>query len=593
MCNNYPNCNCSSCSQCQSCTQVTPTCNCTTTCTCTTEQFTEECPCGLQSTNCLIYTGDNLEDCNGDDYLFRGTNFNDFLSQLWDTVKCATTPSTNTVTYDGANIRNCDDTATIVATGSSLTVALNNIWNTIKCWYTDLEELISDKQPVWQGSATITVGASQTAPFNNINTALAELSKYHFDDSNITLRLENGTYILNSQYEFDALLLDKNVIYVESLSGVKDNVILKGSAGEGVHSFSAGFISFSNLTLASENNAPIIGLYATGAHAALTNVKITNNSSSSTLFVAAQGASLQLNNCTFVDSNTVNNSPVFYAERQGNITISGGTYTVNRYFFISRDSSLYLSGSYVLYTNPSDISLFVLSGNSTGTIINTPIRNAIPSGPPSTAFLLEQSTLYVQNFYNVATNCIAGFQTAFNLTANSNVNIVNENNNSEYINKYFCVTTISDFSMSNGKVMSFDYTTPTISVYNVSSKVRLSQVSMEAHRVINSWNNGDSTFDNCTFIFNTTYALANPSAQRIYIWEDNGNTSTFTGCTFDLNNLSLGIRTSVNGTQFWIDSGTFLNTGASPALNSNFNSIIYAPLVTAIPKVADASSYTF
>ena len=589
MCNNYPNCNCSSCSPCQSCTQVTPTCNCTTTCTCTTEQFTEECPCGLQSTNCLIYTGDNLQDCAGDDYLLRGTNFNDFLSQLWDTVKCAATPSTNTVTYDGANIRNCDNTATVVATGSSLTVALNNIWNAVKCFYNDIRL----RQAVWQGSATITVGPSQPAPFNNINTALAELSQYHFDDSNIILRLENGTYILNSQYEFDALLLDKNVLYVESLSGVKDNVILKGSAGEGVHSFSAGFISFSNLTLASENNAPIIGLYATGAHAALTNVKITNNSSSSTLFVAAQGASLQLNNCIFVDSNTVNNSPVFYAERQGNITISGGTYTVNRYFFISRDSSLYLSGSYVLYTNPSDISLFVLSGNSTGTIINTPIRNAIPSGPPSTAFLLEQSTLYVQNFYNVATNCIAGFQTAFNLTANSNVNIVNENNNSEYINKYFCVTTISDFSMSNGKVMSFDYTTPTLGVYNVSSKVRLSGVSIESNRVINSWNNGDSTFENCTFIFNTTYALANPSSQRIYIWEDNGNTSTFTGCTFDLNNLSLGIRTSVNGAQFWVDSGTFLNTGASPALISSFNSIIYAPLVTAIPKVADASSYTF
>jgi hypothetical protein len=388
-------------------------------------------------------------------------------------------------------------------------------------------------------------------------------------------------------------LLDKNVLYVESLSGVKDNVILKGSAGEGVHGFSAGFISFSNLTLASENNVPIIGLYATGAHAALTNVKITNNSSSSTLFVAAQGASLQLNNCIFVDSNTVNNSPVFYAERQGNITISGGSYTVNRYFFIGRDSSLYLAESSVDFTNPSALALFVLTGNSTGTIINTPIRNGNSGGPQSTAFLVEQSTLYVQNLYNVSTNCIEGFQTAFNLTANSNVNIVNQNNNSEYINKYFCITGASNFKMTGGKVTSYNYNTPSLGVYNVSSKVTLYQVSIEANRVIESWNNGVGNFENCTFIFNTTYALANPSSQRIYIWEDNGNTSTFAGCTFDLNNVSTGIRTSVNGTQFWIDSGTFLNTGASPALNSNFNSVIYAPLVTAIPKVVDASSYTF
>jgi hypothetical protein len=224
MCNNYPNCNCSSCSPCQSCTQVTPTCNCTTTCTCTTEQFTEECPCGLQSTNCLIYTGDNLKDCADNDYIFRGTNFNTFLSQLWDTVKCAATPTTNTVEYDGANIRNCDNTATIVATGSSLTVALNNIWNAVKCWYTDLEELISDKQPVWKLSNTILVGPSQPAPFNTLPTALDEIAKYHFATEQVIISLQTGTYNLSS----DLLITNKfqyNLIFT-SQSGNKNDVTI-------------------------------------------------------------------------------------------------------------------------------------------------------------------------------------------------------------------------------------------------------------------------------------------------------------------------------------------------------------------------------
>jgi hypothetical protein len=593
MCNNYPNCNCPSCTQCQDCTQVTPTCNCTTTCTCSSEQFTEECPSGLQSTNCLIYTGDNLQNCAGDDYLFRGTNFNDFLSQLWDTVKCAATPSTTTVEYDGANIRNCDNTAIVVATGSSLTTALNNIWNAVKCWYTDLEELISERQPVWQGSATITIGVSQPAPFNNINTAIVELSKYHFNDSDIILKLETGTYTVSSEFQFGKLLLDKNVLYVESLSGVKEDVTIKGSITQGVDAFSAGYISFSNLTLASENNAPIIGLYAAGAHVYLTNVKITNNSSSSTLFNISQGASLQMNSCTFVDSNTANTSPFIYAERQGNVTISGGAYTVNRYFFVGRNASLYVTGSSVDFTNPSALALFVLSANSTGNIINTPIRNGNSGGPQSTAFLVEQSTLYVQNIYNVVTNCIENFQTAFNVTANSTLNIYNENNNSRYVNKYFCVTQTSEFNMYRGQVTSFNYSTPTLGVYNVSSKVRLSQVSMEANRVINSWNNADSTFDSCTFIFNTTYALANPTQSRIYIWEDNGNTSTFYNCTLDLNNLSEGIRSSINGTQFWTDSSNFINVPGNARLIADFNSIIYAPLVTGITKFASTNSLIY
>jgi hypothetical protein len=199
MCGNYPNCNCPSCTQCQDCTQVTPTCNCTTTCTCSTEQFTEECPNGLQSTDCLIYTGDNLKDCQNNDYLFRGTNFNTFLSQLWETVKCAATATTDTIDYTGAAIKTCDNNTTIVPTNTPVTTALNNIWNHIKCWYTTLDSKINDRQPVWKQGYPIAVDPTLFAPFNNINTAITEITKYHHDVTGpVRIRLSDGSHTLNT-----------------------------------------------------------------------------------------------------------------------------------------------------------------------------------------------------------------------------------------------------------------------------------------------------------------------------------------------------------------------------------------------------------
>jgi hypothetical protein len=199
MCNNYPNCNCPSCTQCQDCTQVTPTCNCTTTCTCSTEQFTEECPNGLQSTDCLIYTGDNLKNCQNNDFLLRGTNFNTFLSQLWETVKCAATATTDTIDYTGAAIKTCDNNTTIVPTNTPVTTALNNIWNHIKCWNSSLTTLINDRQPVWKQGYPIAVDPTFFPPFNNINTAITEITKYHHDVTGpVRIRLSDGSHTLNT-----------------------------------------------------------------------------------------------------------------------------------------------------------------------------------------------------------------------------------------------------------------------------------------------------------------------------------------------------------------------------------------------------------
>jgi hypothetical protein len=424
MCNNNPNCNCPQCNNCQDCTQVTPTCNCTTTCTCTTEQFTEECPCGLQSTNCLIYTGDNLQDCDGNDYLFRGTNFNTFLSQLWDTVRCAATPTTNTINYTGANIRNCDNTATVVATGSSLTVALNNIWNAVKCWYTDLSLLISQKQPVWQLSNTILVGPSQPAPFNTLPTALDEIAKYHFAKNDVIISLETGTYNLTGN-----LLITNKFQYnlvITSQSGNKTDVLLNTQgfyievSNQGVATFSnlsitslpdtGGAIRVNNLAIANINNCNIFipnqntnvrKYYISVSEKAelfVSNTVFTTNTSEKTKikapFYISTFASLRADDCVFgslgqgfssISVNDVGSSSYF-----SNIKFNS---IYNNVFNVANNASLYVSGNnnFDAGNNPTgyentvdyneDGAVFAASTNSDIAVANLRVKNISSYAP--------------------------------------------------------------------------------------------------------------------------------------------------------------------------------------------------------------------
>lgn len=644
MCNNYPNCNCPSCTQCQDCTQVTPTCNCTTTCTCSTEQFTEKCPSGLQSTNCLIYTGDNLQDCAGDDYIFRGTNFNTFLSQLWETVKCAATPSTDTIDYTGANILDCNGDI-LVPTNTPVTEALNSIWEEVKCpvipkatdliiedlaltdcdnndvlvgdytvfdtitsvweyvkcWYNDLSDLISERQPVWQGSATITIGASQPAPFNNINTAIVELSKYHFNDSDIILKLETGTYTVSNQYQFGKLLLDKNVLYVESLSGVKEDVIIKGSATEGVHGFSAGFIAFKNLTLASENNAPIIGAYASGAHTTLTNVKITNNASSSTLFSISDGASLRLQNCTFVDSNTSNTTTFISNKNNGTINVIGGTFTINRPFIINSDSSsLTLTNTKINFTNPAVLNVFTNLNNSSITVNNSIIENTNPSAFNSNAFVSENSTVGCVYDYLNDTNVIIGFYVGFT-NIGSNVSVYGKGRFPIFYVKFLASNLYnSTINFNACTVYSYDYNSYSHGVYNLQSTANINNCSFECARVYTGVMGSNARFFGNTLTYNNTFYTINPSSSQLMFWEDGANSSTYSGNIFNFSNTSTGLRTSVNSTQFWLDNSsnpssinTFINQAPSTALNIDFSSVVYKGFMTGITTTAINNSVVY
>lgn len=432
MCNNNPNCNCSSCSQCQSCTQVTPTCNCTTTCTCTTEQFTEECPCGLQSTNCLIYTGDNLQDCEGDDYLFRGTNFNTFLSQLWDTVKCAVTQTTDTIDYTGADIKSCDNSTTIVTTGTPVTIALNNIWNYIKCWYTDLEGLISDRQPVWQLSNTILVGPSQPAPFNTLPTALDEIAKYHFAKEQVIISLQTGAYNLSS----DLLITNKfqyNLV-ITSQSGNKNNVTINTGLSSIVVTNQASF-SMLNLTLTSAIDN-LSGLQVSNLSKCLINncnISIPTQTINSNYYYISvnEKAELQLDNVVF--QTLLDNTKVkvpFYVSTFGSLRadsckfdnfsticindIGSSSYFSNiqfnniykEVFVAANNSSLYVSGdnnfdgeysptgyeNTVNYLPLSSMSAFFADSNSSIVVTNLRVRNQNLTAIPNLLYIEDGPT---------------------------------------------------------------------------------------------------------------------------------------------------------------------------------------------------------
>ena len=432
MCNNYPNCNCSSCSQCQSCTQVTPTCNCTTTCTCTTEQFTEECPCGLQSTNCLIYTGDNLQDCEENDFLFRGTNFNTFLSQLWDAVKCATTPTTDTIDYTGSDIKTCDNSTTIVATGTPVTTALNNIWNYIKCWYTDLEELISDRQPVWQLSNTILVGSSQPAPFNTLPTALDEIAKYHFAKEQVIISLQTGTYNLSS----DLLITNKfqyNLIFA-SQSGNQNDVIINtglfsivvtnqavfrmldltltsaidNTSGLQVGNLSKCFITDCKVILPTQTTNNDYYYISVSEKAELQLDYVTfetlfDNTKVKVPFYVSTFASLRADNCKFDNCSSICINDLGSSSYFSNVQFAN---IYREVFVTSNNSSLYVSGNNnfdgeysptgyentVDYLPLSGYTVFFAENNSSIVVTNLRVRNQILTPTPNLLYIEDGPT---------------------------------------------------------------------------------------------------------------------------------------------------------------------------------------------------------
>jgi hypothetical protein len=110
---------------------------------------------------------------------------------------------------------------------------------------TNFTDAINDRQPVWKKPTTITVGASQTTPFNNLETAIEELKKYHFPEGRIILNLESATYTLTKN-----LIVEENlpILTLKSTTGNKADVTidLKGFL---VNVREKGTLRFQDLTI--------------------------------------------------------------------------------------------------------------------------------------------------------------------------------------------------------------------------------------------------------------------------------------------------------------------------------------------------------
>lgn len=328
---NQNNCNCNTC---QECNNSCPTQTCVTTCTCTSDKFSDDCPCGQVGTNCIVYTGDDLLECDDDLFYGRGGSFNTLLLNMWNYVKCAAAPTTDTTDYVGANLRNCADDTTIVATGTSVTVALTTIWNYIKCWLSDTQDLIDERQPIWLGSNPVLVGSSQTAPFDDINTALEEIAKYHYNDLNpLIILLEEETHTVNNEY-----LLSYNPQAADYLI-MGDGTLTTLVSSKGYFTADSGTkINLSNLQIESRlecfKNSSIW----------LTNCAVTNLADASVVSIwASDNSNIFIKDCFFVDSSPPEfyNNTVAKAENNSNIYFSITDEVLQAGFFTNGYSQLF------------------------------------------------------------------------------------------------------------------------------------------------------------------------------------------------------------------------------------------------------------
>lgn len=388
---NKPNCGCS---PCQECNNPTPQQTCTTTCTCSTDQFSQDCPCGQVGTNCVIYTGDTLQDCNNDDYIFRGTTLNTFLSQLWDTVKCAATATTDTIDYTGADLKDCADATTIVPTGTPVTQALESVWDFVKCWETTTNDLVSDRQPVWQGSNFITVGSGQPAPFNTIDTALVELAKYHFNDTSfVIITLENGTHNVTNTALLAYNTQSANFLIV----GTSLNTILVPVYGT-ITADEGSSISLVNLTIDGRVEA------FNNSRIKLKDCEIVNNATQdiSSLY-AENNSEIAIENCFFTDnsnqssySNTVatclNNSRISFYVTDPAIGIGYTSLNYESIFNIKNNSKISVNHTvdFLCRTSPTNQSnpyYINVSNNSDLVVTSDNYSNAVYTAGTDQIFL--------------------------------------------------------------------------------------------------------------------------------------------------------------------------------------------------------------
>lgn len=328
-------------------------CSCESNCSCHRNYMDTICPEGFQGSGCILYNGDILKDLAEVDYIYSNTSLNTVIKQMWvkileggsssdltqlltdvNTLKSQMTTvianignlSTLTTTAKGnlvAAINEIDadltalsdkigDLNSLTTTNKTTVVAainevnakttlgtLNNLTG-VTAQATNFTDAINDRQPVWKKSTTVTVGASQQAPFNNINTTIDELSKYHIQDNNLIINLEDGTHTINPGYTFNKLPI-KNFI-LSSVSGNKSNCILTASGltiGNALH-----YLDIKNITLKSSGISHVINTSGKGL-TILNNCIIENNTSSTqSLIASVLGGQIRLQSCKLINKAT-------------------------------------------------------------------------------------------------------------------------------------------------------------------------------------------------------------------------------------------------------------------------------------------------
>lgn len=311
-------------------------CECESHCKCSNTYVDTICPDGFLGSSCILYNGDILKDLEEADYIYSNTALNNVIKQMWvkilegdnstslaqlltdvNTLKAQMTTvisnignlTTLTTTAKGnlvAAINEIDadllalsnkigDLSTLTTTNKTTVVAainevnakvpvlgtLNNLPG-VTTQATNFTDAINDRQPVWKKSTTITVGASQAAPFNNLETAIEELKKYHFIERIQTLNLESGTYSLTKN-----LLVEANLpaLVLKSVTGNKADVTidLKGFTA-GVQE--QGTLRFQDLTITNTVDIPNYLISNGGGNLNLVNVNINTFNHNHTVITA-------------------------------------------------------------------------------------------------------------------------------------------------------------------------------------------------------------------------------------------------------------------------------------------------------------------
>lgn len=288
-------------------------CSCDHQCTCHRSYMDTICPEGFQGSGCILYNGDILKDLAGADYIYSNTSLNTVIKQLWTKILSGSGSSAE-LTQALADIATLKSQMTTVISNigtlsnltttakTNLVAAINEIDTDLTALSTKIGDLstlnntsgvttqattvvgaINDRQPVWKKSNTVTVGANQTAPFNNLDTAMAELKKYHFEGGRVIVSLEAGTYNILSNLNTFGQFNDNSANFsFFGSTGNPNDVIIQKTGDRVVWTALSNGIEFKDLTIKGGGTADVI---AVDRHSTLGlfNVKVINTQSAQLL----------------------------------------------------------------------------------------------------------------------------------------------------------------------------------------------------------------------------------------------------------------------------------------------------------------------